>query len=369
MNWMNLQTLLAALLLLPMLLLPGAVLLTPRLTRPDIFFSFTVDPSLRPSDTGRAILRQFRYAVLLSTLFGLALTLSGVLAGLTPALAVGLILGGGAVEFAGMLTAYKMVRRRVRPYQAEPSREREAVLRPRPARPVGGWLGQAGPFLILGVAALCTWWRWDAIPQRFAIHGDLHGRADGWAMKSWHSVFGPVLVGTLCCLFLGLFMNAFARGVRRVHSSGLDGEKESRFFKTMLWMLLGVEYGMAAMFAGFSPIMPPGLNIIPLVALSLLGLAAVVVVIRSGQGGWRLRGPSSASTPGHQAPAGDRTPDECWKGGLFYYNPADPAVFVEKRFGVGWTFNLGNPRAWLGLGATLLFGAAVVWLAMLLMGN
>jgi uncharacterized membrane protein len=368
MNWMNLQTLLTPPLLLLMLVWPGFALLTPRLTRPDIFFSITVQPSLRPSDAGRAILRQFRYAVILTSLFGLALALSGVLAGLTPALAVALILGGAAVEFGGVITAYAMARRRVRPYQAEPSREREAVLKPRPAQPVGGWLGQAGPFLILGVAALCTWWRWDAIPQRFPIHWDLYGRANGWAMKSWRSVFGSVLVGTLCCLFLGLFMNAFARGVRRVHSSGPDGEKESRFLKTILWMLLGLEYCMAAML-GFCPILPPRLMAILLVALSLLGLAAVVVAIRSGQGGWRLRGQSSTSTPGHQAPAGDRTPDECWKGGLFYYNPSDPAVFVEKRFGVGWTLNLGNPRTWLGLGATLLFGAAVVGLSILLMGN
>jgi uncharacterized membrane protein len=368
MNLMNLQALLTLLLLPLMLVLPGAVLLTPRLTRPDIFFSITVEPSLRRSDTGRAIVRQFSWAVLLSSLFGLALTLSGVFAGLTPALAVALILGGAAVEFAGMLTAYAMARRRVRPYQAEPSRERETVLKPRPARPVGGWLGQAGPFLILGVAALCLWWRWDAIPQRFPIHWDLFGRANGWAMKSWRSVFGSVLVGTLCCLFLGLFMNCFARGVRRVHSSGPDGEKESRFLKTILWMLLGLEYCAAAML-GFCPILPPRLMAILLVALSLLGLAGVVAAIRSGQGGWRLRGQSSASTPAHQAPAGDRTPDECWKGGLFYYNPADPAVFVEKRFGVGWTLNLGNPRTWLGLGATLLFGAAVVGLSSLLMRN
>ena len=73
MNWMNLQALLPLLLLPLMLVLPGAVLLTPRLTRPDIFFSFTVEPSLRRSDTGRAILRQFSWAVLLSSLFGLAL--------------------------------------------------------------------------------------------------------------------------------------------------------------------------------------------------------------------------------------------------------------------------------------------------------
>ena len=117
MNWMNLQTLLAPPLLLLMFVLPGFVLLTPRLTRPDIFFSITVEPSLRPSDAGRAILRQFRYAVILTSLFGLALALTGVFTGLTPALAVVLILGGAAVELAGMLTAYAMVRRGVRPYQ------------------------------------------------------------------------------------------------------------------------------------------------------------------------------------------------------------------------------------------------------------
>ncbi len=28
-------------------------------------------------------------------------------------------------------------------------------------------------------------------------------------------------------------------------------------------------------------------------------------------------------------------------------NRDDPAVMVPVRFGVGWTFNLGNPAAWL----------------------
>ena len=41
----------------------------------------TVEPSLRPSDAGRAILRQFSCAVFLSCLFGLALTLAGAFAG------------------------------------------------------------------------------------------------------------------------------------------------------------------------------------------------------------------------------------------------------------------------------------------------
>jgi uncharacterized membrane protein len=366
MNWMNLQTLLTAPLLLLMVVLPGSVLLTARLTRPELFFSITVEMSLRRSDAGRAILRQFSRAVIIVTLIGLALTLPGMFAGLTPALGVALMLVGAAVEFMGMIAAYARARRQVRPYQMEPSREREVVIKPRPARPVGGWLGQAGPFLLLGLGTLCLWWRWDAIPQRFPIHWDLYGRPNGWASKGWRSVFGSVILGTLCCLLLSLLMNGFARGARHIYSSGLEGEKESRFLKTMLLMVLVLEYWLAALF-GFSAILAPRLMAICVVAVLLAGVAIAVVAFRSGQGGWRLRGQASASTRGGHAPVGDRTPDDCWKGGLIYYNPTDPALWVEKRFGIGWTMNFGNPRAWFVLGGLLIFAVAVPALSILLM--
>ena len=54
MNWMNLQTLLTPPLLLLMVVLPGSVLLTARLTRPELFFSITVEMSLRRSAAGAA---------------------------------------------------------------------------------------------------------------------------------------------------------------------------------------------------------------------------------------------------------------------------------------------------------------------------
>ncbi|MGI2327990.1 DUF1648 domain-containing protein [Planococcus sp. YIM B11945] len=43
----------------------------------------------------------------------------------------------------------------------------------------------------------------------------------------------------------------------------------------------------------------------------------------------------------------DADNDRYWKWGIFYINAADPSVMVEKRFGIGWTINLGNPRSWL----------------------
>lgn len=43
----------------------------------------------------------------------------------------------------------------------------------------------------------------------------------------------------------------------------------------------------------------------------------------------------------------DADRDKYWKAGIFYINREDPSVMVEKRFGIGWTINFGNPKSWL----------------------
>ena len=49
-----------------------------------------------------------------------------------------------------------------------------------------------------------------------------------------------------------------------------------------------------------------------------------------------------------------RDDDRYWSGGVLYNNPDDPALFVPKRFGLGWTINFGHPQAKLVLIVTLL---------------
>ncbi|RYP99751.1 DUF5808 domain-containing protein [Bifidobacterium pseudolongum] len=41
--------------------------------------------------------------------------------------------------------------------------------------------------------------------------------------------------------------------------------------------------------------------------------------------------------------------DAHWKLGVFYVDHDDASVFVPKRFGVGWTVNLGRPATWIML--------------------
>lgn len=51
----------------------------------------------------------------------------------------------------------------------------------------------------------------------------------------------------------------------------------------------------------------------------------------------------------------DPEEDEKWLLGMIYYNKEDPSLFVEKRYGVGTSINMGNPKAWLFVVGLILF--------------
>ena len=55
-------------------------------------------------------------------------------------------------------------------------------------------------------------------------------------------------------------------------------------------------------------------------------------------------------------------PEQGWNG-IFYSNPSDSALFVPKRFGVGYTLNFGNPWSWVVLALILVMVALPMVLA------
>jgi hypothetical protein len=56
-----------------------------------------------------------------------------------------------------------------------------------------------------------------------------------------------------------------------------------------------------------------------------------------------------------------QAPETGWNG-MFYCNSDDPALFVPKRYGIGYTLNFGNPWSWAVL--VLIFALALLPLAM-----
>lgn len=100
-------------------------------------------------------------------------------------------------------------------------------------------------------------------------------------------------------------------------------------------------------------------------ALPVLPFAAGVLLLgavaaRTGQGGSRLNG----NVRGLARAAGtDRDDDRFWKAGLLYVKRDDPALVVGARFGVGWTLNFGNPRAWV-----IIAGSVAAWGGLVALG-
>jgi uncharacterized membrane protein len=90
-------------------------------------------------------------------------------------------------------------------------------------------------------------------------------------------------------------------------------------------------------------------------------LVVVLVLARLGQGGSRLASSQKSSTAS-APPVGDRTADRYWKLGVFYFNPDDAAIVVEKRFGLGYSLNFARPTTW-GIMALLLIAPLVAILA------
>ena len=50
-----------------------------------------------------------------------------------------------------------------------------------------------------------------------------------------------------------------------------------------------------------------------------------------------------------------------WKAGIFYYNPADPRIWVAKRSGLGWTLNFAHFTSYLITALILLIPLLIVY--------
>lgn len=325
----------------------------PQFTRPDLFFAVTVPPVWRRGEDARKILAAYRREIVLHTAIA---AVGALLVGrygppaASPLLLLWLMLG--------MIHAFLHARHRTRAHAVLALPQIETQLA-RDAMP-GGWPAQAGPFVLLAIGGLILRLIWARIPARFPVHWDWRGVPNGWEPRTAAFFIFHIALAVCLCALLAMGAWLVARRSRLIHLQGPASVSERKFRRATMIVLLAVEYLLAVTISGIL-LMPAfgwsGRTFAVAMALFGLALAAAstVYLLRMGQGGSRLAHPL-----GDVEAVGDRTPDSCWKWGLFYYNPDDPALMVEKRFGVGYTMNMAHPAGWIVLAVAVAFTLAAL---------
>ena len=94
---------------------------------------------------------------------------------------------------------------------------------------------------------------------------------------------------------------------------------------------------------------------VTVIYLLIVAGAPLYLTLKYGQAGEKLLGEANIYYD-------DPDEEDHWKFGLIYFNKEDPSVFVERRFGIGSTFNLARWQAWLFIGGLVLFTVlTLVW--------
>ncbi len=346
--------------------------LAPGLPR-GLFFSVAVQPWLRSTPEGSRVLWWYRMKVALHTLIGFVLLVLAYPAAGPPVPWFVAMLAGLGWQLGGCFFAFQGARRQVLPHGIDPAAAQEAETLRRRVELPGGWTLQAGPFAALAGAALYLRWRWAELPERFPIHWGFDGRPNGWANRNPAGVLGPLLIAAVAAGSMALFSSLLRRD-RNTRGAEAAGAAERRFRRAVLWSLLATEYllvlvsiqvsllPLAAAAAGGTA-GPP--RIAPFVALILIFVVTVTIILaRVGRGARQEAardGAAKRQSGGVQL--GLRSPESSWKAGIFYVNPDDPALFVQKRLGIGYTLNFAHPLSWLILGLSILAPLAVaLWI-------
>jgi len=223
------------------------------------------------------------------------------------------------------------------------------------------------PSLLAVAAALWIGYeRYPSMPDTVATHWDLQGNPDGFSGKSlWLIWMMPAFQLFMTLLFTGIVV--MFRVTRRQLDSADPKEslRRSHLFRqswTVFLIALGNLLILSFTFIQAAIFELADAMAVTYATLGVAGaavIAAIALSLAVGQGGSRLRPPAKSV-------AIDRDDDRHWKLGSFYYNPDDPSVFVEKRFGVGMTCNFARPLTWVLTGLLVLVIAAVIALPFIL---
>ncbi|WP_342320097.1 DUF1648 domain-containing protein [Corynebacterium mayonis] len=215
------------------------------------------------------------------------------------------------------------------------------------------WPAYVTSLAILAGVALYITSRWADIPEVFPTHFGANLEPDAWSEKTVGNVYFLLFMALGHTLFMAGLSWLIARAPIHTRSDRTAAGKHNTR-AVLAESLTGLGAVTIVLALGLSMLQLSSIlgdfgshrgGILAAFIVSVLGSCAVLVVRTQ-----------AAQTRAGAAASEDESPDNdsdyVW--GMFYYNPQDPAVVVDKRTGAGISFNFATWQGKLAAALTIL---------------
>jgi uncharacterized membrane protein len=336
------------------LLIGGLPLLYPRIARRGLLFGVYVGEECWNGEEARRITRAWQIGMVLWSLAGAGLGI-GFFLWYRSAIAMAIVMTVLPLALSvGALILYLWAYLRARALAAPGVPPPAATILTAPEAP------SMLPAIVIVVGILCGIYavsyaalHYAELPARVPTHFGPSGRPDAWRPKSFWTVMLLPLLTLIMGSGLGMMALLISRAKRalRFPKTQISAEAQMRFRKAFTRFMCLIAFVVTAMLtvasvgsirvglgldAGLSPLM-----MVIGVSLMVLAIGGILyLLLHYGQGGSRLER-SAGNAPLTNGLADNRY----WVLGAFYVNRDDPSIFVERRFGFGYTINFGNWKA------------------------
>ncbi|MHA6259428.1 DUF1648 domain-containing protein [Sporosarcina sp. CAU 1771] len=346
------------------LFLVGIQASMPYLLKKTLVFGVTIPTPLVDEST---LSSYKKYYSIITAVFGaLSITIFTIWALTTEIGEETLVLTGTAIQFAILLLSMSLYflfhvktanLKKTNNWGTDLKQIRITDLTVRTADEMLHWVFFTLPILItVGLIAYSAT-QYANLPELIPTHWGIDGQPDAFSKKTPFSALSLLLIlFVLQVMMLAINELTKKSGIKiSATAKNKTRTQQLAFRKYTSWLLFAIMLIMTILFSFLQLGMihekmnnPFVLFILPIGFLVVIFVLTGVYAFKLGQSGTRL----DVDTLDEEVEGvTDYDDDQYWKGGLFYINKNDPSIFVEKRFGVGWTLNFGQP-----LGFVILFG-------------
>ncbi|OAA86879.1 DUF1648 domain-containing protein [Clostridium ljungdahlii] len=220
------------------------------------------------------------------------------------------------------------------------------------------------PAAIIIVNIILGYMNYDSLPYKVPTHWDFSGNVTGYQFKSRFLIWEMPITQIFTTFMFFIIYKGIGWSKQQI--SSIDPEasiKKNSIFRRSWSMYMVIFAVMTNLLLTVATVQRFRVfnvsntfsNIIILAFALVTILSSIVLAFKIGQGGSNIKFKNDGEEKG-KPDFGDKDDDKCWVlGNTIYYNKNDPSLFVEKRFGIGWTINAGRP-----LGMAVYIGIIVI---------